>query len=188
VLTLKNSLISLLLILSICLSSWSIMKTKRLHKTIVSDAIDQPDAIMEGVVATIINKEGSPALKIETPKMTHFVKNDTTDISTPHITVYRDSPEPWHIHSDSAQATQGVNQIVFRDHVTINHNNDTANPKTLIKTTVLTVFPNKKTAETHDPIMLVQPDTVIHAVGMLADLNDGTVKLLSSTRGEYVPG
>lgn len=149
--------------------------------------MDQPDAMMEGVIATIINKEGAPALKIETPKMVHYLREDTTNITSPHITVYRDSPKPWHIHSDSATATKGINQIIFHDHVVINHDHDTENPSTLIKTTVLTVFPNKKVAETNDPIILVQPDTIIHAVGMFADLNDGTVKLLSNARGEYVP-
>lgn len=183
----KNVMISLLLILALCLSSWSIIHSKKPQKLIAADTSNQPDSMMEEVIATIINKEGSPALKIETPKMVHYSKNDTTDIDAPQITVYRDSPKPWHIHSNYAKATKGVEQILFWNHVVIKHDEDTANPMTTVKTETLTVFPNKQMAQTQDPIILIQPATIIHAVGMLANLSDGTVKLLSNARGEYVP-
>lgn len=186
-LTLKNVVISSLLMLAIGLSGWSIINSKKPPKVKSVDSPNRPDSIMEDVVATIINKEGKVALKIETPRMVHYLQNDTTHIEAPSITVYRESPEPWYIHSNYAKATKGIDKLFFWSNVTIKHNNDNANPMTTIKTDTLTVFPNKKIAATDDPITLVQPDTVIHATGMLADLNDGTVKLLSSTRGEYVP-
>ena len=56
-----------------------------------------------------------------------------------------------------------------------------------MKTASLTVFPDKQQASTDNAIVITQPDTVIHAVGMLADLNEGTVKLLSQAKGDYVP-
>lgn len=185
-LSLKNSAISFLIILTLGLSCWSIFISKHAETTF-ADAAHRPDAFMENVVATIINKEGDPSLKVEAPKMVHYTDNDTTDIETPHITMYRQSPEPWHINSNYAKATQGLDQIYFWDNVVIHHMSDIANPTTTMTTTTLTVFPDKQIAQTKDNVTLIQPDTTIHGLGMLANLNEGTVQLLSQARGEYVP-
>ena len=186
-LSLKNVIISFLMLFTISLSLWSVFGSK--HPTLLSvDATHRPDAFMENVVALIIDKEGNPSLKVESPKMVHYADNDTTDIDTPLITLYRQSPEPWYINSHFAKATQGLDKIYFWDNVVIHHLNDSANPATTMTTTTLTVFPDKQIAQTDDNVTVVQPSTTIHGLGMQANLNEGTIQLLSQARGEYVPG
>lgn len=185
--TVKNTLMGFLLILSIGLSSWSILLGKKSDALTPTNSSTEPDAYMEDVVATILNKQGIPSLKIETPKMIHYPENDVTDISKPHITVYRQSPEPWYINSNFAKASSGIDQILFWDNVIIHHAQDSDNPTTTMTTTSLTVFPNQQLAKTDKPITVTQPNATLHAVGMFANMNDGTVKLLSNARGEYVP-
>jgi len=187
VLTLRNLIISVLLILAVTLSAWSILMTTKPAKIIATDASDQPDAFIEGVSTVILNKQGLPTLKVQSPKMVHYQLNDSTDIEKPHIIVYRDSPEPWHIHAEYAKATHGLDQIVFWDHVLIFHKSDPVHPTTTMRTSTLTVLPNQQIAKTADPVLLLQPDTTIHAIGMLANMKEGTVKLLSEARGDYVP-
>ena len=148
---------------------------------------NEPDAWMENIVAMVMNKQGSASLKIQAPKMEHYAEDDTTHIDYPRVTVYRQSPEPWYINSDHAEASNGLEEIVFSDNVVIHHPTDNGNPETTMNTASLTVFPDKKQASTDNAVVIIQPDTVIHAVGMLADLNDGTVKLLSQAKGDYVP-
>ncbi len=179
-------IVTLLLILAAGLSSWSILISKKAHIT-PSGKPNEPDAFMENVTATIINKEGVRSILIESPRMVHYAENDTTVIETPKITIYRNSPEPWLINSDYARATQGTNKIFFWSNVVIHHPYDESTPITTFKTNTLTVFPQDKRAETADAVVLTQPETVVHAVGMTANLNDGEVKLLSQARGEYVP-
>ena len=176
-----------LLILSISLSSWSILIGKKSKSLAPTNSSTEPDAYMEDVVATILNKEGNPSMKIETPKMVHYAENDVTNISQPHITVYRQSPEPWYINSNFAKASDGVEEILFWDNVVIHHAQDIDNPTTTMTTTTLTVFPNQQLAKTAEAITVTQPNATLHAIGMLANMNDGTVKLLSHARGEYVP-
>lgn len=183
----RNIIISFLLLIAASLSTWSILISKQAGLIIVKTPTERPDAIMENVVATIINKEGKPSLKIETPKMIHYAENDTTNITTPHVTVYRESPKPWTIDSQYAQATHGIAQINFLNHVVIHHPEDKLNPTTTMQMPSLTVFPDKQIAQTDQAVILTQPDTTIHAIGMLANLNNGTIKLLSQTRTEYVP-
>ncbi len=185
-LSLKNSIISFLMILTLGLSLWSILGSKR-PEIIATHAAHRPDAFMENVVATIINKEGNPSLKVEAPKMVHYADNDTTDIETPHITLYRESPEPWSIDSRHAKATQGLDKIYFWENVVVHHINDSANPTTTMTTATLTVFPNKQIAQTDDNVTVIQPSTTIHGLGMLANLHEGTVQLLSKAQGEYLP-
>lgn len=146
-----------------------------------------PDAFMEQVSAVIMDKQGKPNLKIVSPKMVHYAANDTTQLIKPELTIYRKSPKPWYITANYAKATQGVDNISFRENVTIHHAADENNPATLIKTPTLTVHPNKRTAETNDLITLIQPNLTVKATGMYADMNSGDIKFISQARGEYVP-
>ncbi len=186
--TLKNVMIAFLFLLSVILSGWSILTIKKHPIPRVKPTVsNQPDAFMEGVVAVVLNKAGVPALKITSPKMIHYPNNDTTRILSPHLTVYRNSPEPWLIQSDYAKAAHGVDEILFWSHVIIHHKKDIANLDTTLTTTTLTVFPKKETAETKAALTVWQPNTTVYAVGMLANMKAGTIKLLSQTRGVYVP-
>lgn len=187
--TLKNFTIGFLMLIAIGLSMWSIIITRESTKTSSENISNRPDALMEDIVATIINDDGSPVLKVVAPKVIHYVENDATDMTQPHITVYRkDSPSPWFINANRAKATKGIDQIVFQDQVTIHHPTDTHYPTTIMHTNSLTVFPEQQLAQTKEAIIINQPESTIHAIGMLANLNDGTVKLLSETREEYAPG
>ena len=186
--TFKNSIISLLLVIAISLSTWSIFLSKQWAPASTDALSHRPDAFMEDVIATIINKEGNPVLKVAAPKMIHYADNDSTDMTAPNITVFRkESPNPWFINADFAKATQGISQILFQKNVVIHHPANIDNPTTTMSTDSLTVFPDEQTAQTNDPILITQPSSTIHAVGMHANLKDGTVKLLSQAREEYVP-
>jgi len=146
-----------------------------------------PDAIMEDVITTVYNKQGKPRLKIVTPRMVHYIENDSTELTTPEVTLFRKSPQPWRITSQYAKATHGTDNVDFWDNVIVQHNADQNMPTTLIKTSTLTLHPELQTAQTKDPIMLIQPSIVVKSVGMLADMDSGNVKLLSEAIGEYVP-
>lgn len=183
--TFKNILISLLLMVAIGLSSWSLLSSHGKQPVEMNPL--KPDAFMEDVVATTFNKQGKPSLMLVTPKMIHYPNHDMTKILLPKVTIYRQSPNPWLINSNYATASQGINQILFQDHVVIFHPADKDDPTTTMKTSALTVFPNKQIAETDQPVVITQPNTTIQAIGMLADLNIGIVKLLSQAKGIYVP-
>lgn len=146
-----------------------------------------PDGYMEVVEATILDKNGKVSMKIVTPKMIHFAKGDTTDFVEPQLTLFHQSPTPWFITSKTAVAQHGIDQVLFHQDVTVHRPADFNNPATVIKTISLLVHPNDKTAETSDPITMTQPNTIINAVGMFADMNTGNIKLLSQAKGEYDP-
>jgi lipopolysaccharide export system protein LptC len=186
--TYKIGFISLSLMMIAGFLTWTsvLFYTPKTDKTRTTSHL--PDALMENVTALIMDKQGKPKLKIKTPKLVHFKMDDMTQFTTPEVTLYRKSPNPWLIKSRQAKATQGIENIDFWDHVSIQHAADDNNPSTNIKTTALTVHPNKNLAETTHHITLVQPSLIVKALGMHANLNTGDIKLLSQARGEYVPG
>lgn len=182
--TLKQFLFSLLLLSALALSGLSTYIIYH-HSGETAEDLGKPDAFMEEVTATIINKEGSPSIQIVATKMTHYVTNDTTEIIKPLLTLYRKSPKPWHLTADHARSLQGTDEILLWENVVIQHPGDINNEQTTLLTPTLTVYPEKQIALTPDPVTIHQPNSEIFAVGMNADLVTGAVKLLSQARGEY---
>lgn len=146
-----------------------------------------PDAVMEEVHAKIMNKMGNPKIYIYAPKLFHFKKDDTTKFELPHIEFYQTNNQPWIVNSKYALARDGMKVVSFWDNVLIKHTADENNPETTIQTEHLLVHPEQNKIETKDPITLIQPSTLIKAVGMVADTQKGDVSLLSQARGQYVP-
>ena len=182
----KNTIISSITLGIVLLAVW-ITLAYQAKPRLPIEFTPQPDAVMENVISTMLNKQGKPKLKIVTNKLIHYSERDITQFTSPLITLYRQSPKPWYISARYAEARGGIDQVDFSGHVVIRHVITLNNPATIIKTATLTVYPNKQTAETNDPITLAQPNTLIKAVGMFADMNSGDIRLLSQARGEYVP-
>lgn len=180
-------LMSFLVIALASFTAWTFYKLNQTRTVISVTDNSEPDMFIENVSAVIMNKEGNPALKLETPKMIHHAHDDTINVDTPHVTLFRDSPEPWYIDAKFGKTVQGVTEITFWENVVIHHVADKNNPNTQMTTQSLTIIPNKKIAKTDMPILITQPCYTIRAIGMLANLNEGTIKLLSKAEEEYVP-
>lgn len=170
------------------LAIWTTLLSLRPHADTTLQTANLPDGYMEGVVALILDKQGKPSMKVETPRMVHYANEDTSHLTSPHLTLYRKSPQPWYITAKFGKATQGSENVDFWENVHIQHAADFDSPNTEIQTTKLTVHPNKKTAKTNEHITMIQPNLTVNAIGMEADMNTGDIKLLSEARGEYVPG
>lgn len=183
----KITLISLTICLAAATTSWLAYYAYWSPVLTISPTTNHPDAYMENVVALILDKQGKPSMKIVAPKMTHYTEQDTTQLVSPIFTIYRKSPNPWYIESRYAKAINGMERLHFREQVIIHHAADLANPATLIKTNTLLVKPNAQTAETSDKITMEQPSLTVNAIGLIADLNTGNIKLLSNAQGIYVP-
>ena len=183
----KNIVIGVIIAIFIGLASWTTLLSLRTPSTNTIPTNELPDAFMEGVNALILDKQGKPSMKITAPKLTHFPQDDSTLLTTPHLTLYRKSPEPWYITSHYAKAYRGLEYVDFWEEVEIHHAAYEDSPATHIKTTTLRVRPEEKVADTNDLITMTQPNIVVKAEGMHADLNTGDIKLLSKARGEYVP-
>lgn len=185
--TYRHTFLTLFIFATIAAMVWTSYFSNHAPSKPIVIVDNAPDAFMEDVVSTTLDKQGKPKLILKTPKMIHFSKDDTTRLVLPHLTLYRESPQPWYITSKYAKASQGIETVNFWEEVEVTHAADLHSPDTKIKTTALTVYPNKKTAETTEFITMIQPNMIVTATGMFADMNTGDVKLLSEARGQYDP-
>src|SRR5262245_31031559 len=103
--TYKYTLISTIMLAIVGISTWTMYSSYRPPAVSTTHTYQLPDAIIENVVTLIMDKQGKPSLKIVTPKMTHFASNDTTQLESPELTLYRKSPKPWYITAKYAKAT-----------------------------------------------------------------------------------
>ncbi len=178
-------LISLLLITAVCLSIWSILLSHQINNNHPHHG--EADIFMTDIIATILGQDGAPTLRVVSPDLMHYNDDNATRLALPHVTIYRRSPTPWQVTSQTALATDGLQQIVFSDNVQIMHPADSQTAATTVTTHSLTVFPDTEQAHTNDPVTITQPDTKVYGVGMQADLRNGNIHLLSDTRSVYVP-
>ena len=175
------------MLITLGIAAWTTFLSFQPEPLMHKDTSYLPDGFMENVTAWIMNKEGEPSMKIITPKLIHYLKDDKSELTAPQITLYRNSPNPWLISSNFATALNGTEQINFQNNVVITHAADIKLPETLIKTNKLTVKPEKQTAETAELITMIQPNLKIQGLGMFANIDTGYINLKSHTRGEYVP-
>lgn len=185
--TYRNTFIGVSGCLITILAVWSTLTSMWPENKVNPLLNEQPDAYMENVSATFMDKFGKPKMKIVTPKMLHYATNDMTHLTSPQVTLYRKSPQPWFISSHYAKATHGIDNIDFREDVMIHHPGDETLPATIIKAPTLIVHPNKETAETNEHVELIQPNLTVMATGMRANINSGSIMLLSQAKGEYLP-
>jgi lipopolysaccharide export system protein LptC len=183
----KYVLLSFITIVAILLSTWTVLLTQKKPDKALASSTPLPDGFMEDVTAVIMNKYGKPRMKVLTSKLLHFPEDDTTHLSFPKITIYRQSPQPWYVRANYATAKQGIDHIDFFENVTLHHPADQHNPATMITTPTLSVHTQEEKIETQAFITLTQANTVINAKGMQVEMRSGDVKLLSEARGEYVP-
>lgn len=185
--TYKSTITNTMFIAAMTLAAWATLRAFWPQQVAITPINMLPDAYMEEVTAVFMDKFGKPKMKIITPKLVHYLTDDTTQLTSPQLTLYRKSPQPWYISSRYAKATHGIDNVDFREDVTIHHPADENMPATVIKAPTLVVHPTNETAETNEPIELIQPNIIIKSTGMRANMNLGTIKLLSQAKGVYVP-
>jgi lipopolysaccharide export system protein LptC len=121
---------------------------------------------------------------LETPKMRHIPKNDKHILKNPHLIISEPKQAPWEIHANHGTATSKAQTITLSHHVHIVQHKP--NEETEIKTEHLTYYPQEKKAKTNDEVSITQSGSQVQSKGMIADLTDNHIQLLSNARGHYV--
>jgi LPS export ABC transporter protein LptC len=143
-----------------------------------------PDMLMDQINARIIDDTGKVNMTMTASKMLHYSVHNITEFTQPLVTIYQQEQMPWIITAGHATSYQGMQKIYLWEHVVIKKNSS-IDPATLI-TDKLWLFPEHKLAKTSAAVTITQPNTSLTAVGFNADLNLGTIQLLSQVKGKYL--
>ncbi len=146
------------------------------------------DAFATGIDGVQFDELGQKQGELQSPKLLHFVNDDSSVLTTPLLTLYsKDNKAPWSISSQTGKTFNGTQKIDLIDNVVIHQPPGAQNQDTIITTSLLHIFPNQKLANTDKPVTLVQSGVKITSVGMNAYLDQKHVTLLSQARGFYDP-
>ncbi len=181
----KTALLSLLLIASLILSGWLARNLLISSNNVKSNQANTPDAFMTGMHYTQYDPQGKWKSSLDAERMVHYSAQDTAVFDKP-VMVSRDENQlTWIISANHSTTKHGSNIVYLKDNVQIQRF-DATNQKNLdLITSTLTAYPKQHTMETNQPVTIVQPGSVVNAVGLTGNMQTGDINLLSNTHGVY---
>lgn len=144
------------------------------------------DFYVTGFDLTAMNEVGRPRYHLQGEGLHHYADDDTSQVQRPQLTVYRLGETPWVVSAGQAQVAAAGESVLLQDEVKVARLTEDRRDKLEIDTSVLRVVPDKKYAETDQPVTIVTDLGVTRAIGMQADLKQEHLHLLAQVRGDYV--
>lgn len=176
--------ITLVILLLAAVSSWLSEESRREARRAEAEGERAPDYFMEGVVATEMGADGRPRQRLEATRLNHFPRDGRSELAAPHLVVYQDESPPWHLFAKRGEVRAGGAEIFLEGGVRLTR---AAPEEVEIRSATLRLHPDRRHAETADPIVVVSGADRLEAVGMEASLQDERVTLKSQVRGIHAP-
>lgn len=167
------------------LSGYLLYKADHTQQHVTLNLSHYPDAYMTNAVATVFNPNGKVAMKLISPRVTHY-PNNIINFDAPRITIISATGSPWQVNADYGQTLNQSNLINFWDHVQVRRAESAANKPVAILTSVLAYHTDKKLATSGESVVFTQtPGNVMYATGFRAYLDSNNVDLLANVNGTY---
>ena len=146
-----------------------------------------PDYIVDNFSAVRLGKDGAPLHRIEAKRMLHYPDDDTTHLEAPRYLSFAGKNPAITVVSDTALVSREGGTVDFNGNVKAVRAPTEKSSELVLTTEHLRVIPDDHVAHTDRPVMIVDANTKLTAVGL--ELNDKakTVILKSKVRGTYVP-
>lgn len=141
-----------------------------------------PDLTMEEFDVTTMGEDGNPLRRLSAAHMAHFTDTGTKELRHPHLVVYQDLEEPWHIASERGWVSADNDVLMLLGKVDIWRNYPDERPEIHIETEDLRVLPHDEYAETQLPVSISTPHSLTRGTGMQAYLRESRVQLLSDVK------
>jgi lipopolysaccharide export system protein LptC len=152
-------------------SAWLVYRIDQSGPRAARPQSHEPDSYMEGFTRTAMDERG-------------HVK---TRLTRPRIEILEDGP-PWYAAAETGFVDAKGEVVLLRGEVRIWRDDAAGGRAIEVITTRMRVLPTTRYAETDDPVTLVTPESVTHAVGMRGDLRFNRLELLKHVRTRYEKG
>lgn len=180
------------LIALVSVTSWLSVITQQVETVDLSPS--EVTTIIKGARLSQMTLDG----KLDYTAAVDTIKRQQNQVSQLHQVTAKLFPQnaqmpPWVLTSRQGRFIQTPQEIQLWDHVVIERSGNTYAAPYKLSTNTLNIFPQQNIARTDAPVTIYQPGTpnVTIGVGLLANFNTQTVKLLSSvdstfdTQAEY---
>lgn len=179
----KKIILLSILVAAVAFSFW-IIRTSRSIKPIKSQ-LHTPDSFMTNIAAVQIDKFGKPINTFAATKAFNYKQDDKNNFDNPFIVHYVPNAPPWHISAKYGQSINNGKKIIFTKNVKVHQLPGLNSHNLTLTTTKLTYYPKKAFAITYQPVTIIQPGSIVHAIGLTADLNKNVINLMSKAHGQY---
>jgi len=141
-----------------------------------------PDYWVERFEVRRFDVDGKLQNTLVADKLLHYPDDDTTVVTTPHITYHRQPPSE--IFARMGYVGRDGKEIDLVDDVqVIRHGATDDAPPTVLETRTLKIFPDDEKAHTNDPVVITQGMSVMHGSGLDIDNRSGITVLRGRVTG-----
>lgn len=137
------------------------------------------------IVVTSYDQQGHIKSVLTAVKAIHYKASGETHLTSPRLKTFQGQAKlPWHIKSDYAVVNQAGTKALLTGHVLLHQLPIPGHPEVRIKTTTLTAYLKQSYATTKAPVTILRQGTIIHGIGMTANLKTGVYHLLSHSSAD----
>lgn len=156
----------------------------------------KPYAIVRNTSTRYFNPLGQLDYTFKARKLEYFqgyspaptgedVKNNYTLMTEPKIAIFHEG-EPWLAQARQGKFTEQNKLLLLWDNVVVTYTSIEGITATL-QTEALEIKPVEKYAQTKEAVKITSPSGELAAIGMIVNLAEEQVTLLSSVKGSYEP-
>ena len=144
------------------------------------------DSYMRGIEMNTYSKEGNLEFNLQAQEANFFKNDNLYILEQPHLTAFdaKNPTLPWELTAKTGRMFNNGNRIVFNGDVRLWQLSGLDELKELTSPD-MTLFPQKKLAETDSRVKIQTPHVITHGTGMSADLSRETFTLLHNVSGTH---
>jgi LPS export ABC transporter protein LptC len=141
---------------------------------------EQADAHIDTLTTRQFGEDGSLQYQIFSPNAIHYPKSDTTHLEMP-VFDYVDEKSRWRSTAQEGVMYNATNSVLLSKQVVLQQMTKLAK----LSTDSIVVAMDQKVAMTDRPVTLESHGGTMKGIGLVADFNKQTLKLVSHVEGVY---
>lgn len=146
---------------------------------------NDPDLVVDGIVARRFDADGRIKHTLHAARMTHYPRTDTTLLEKPRFVSDASGRAPVTITSHRARVMRGGDEIHFEDSVRVSRAAYADRSELVMETEYLQVLPDAHIARTDRKVTITDAHTAATAIGLELNSEQRTARFLSQFRGTY---
>ena len=168
-------------------SLWLARSTSRPPATPAPPAAGQADSFAEDMVLERLDAGGRLRYRLRAARMAHYAAGDRTRLRRVRAEIHADPAPPWRLVADRATSERGDRRILLTGHVRLDRAGYDHKPPVHAETPMITLYPDRRQADTPAPVSYRRGRLSAQARGMHADLARDRLELRTQVRMRYLP-
>ena len=179
----KKRTVILAILLGVALASaWLLNRTVQKESQVVAGLYRDPDYYMEDFISYSMNNDGSLKNILRAVYMAHYPDNDTTELYSPEMEIFRADNVPLFIKAEKGWVTADNEIVLLQGKVRMWEINETGGTDLQVDTTDVKVLMTEEYAETDQYATIVAKGSTITGTGVRAHFKDSRLEVLNHER------